>query len=82
MIHLRPKGIEILRFRYGTSSSKNHDGRRYLPFAFTEHCVAMLSSVLNSDRTIQVNIAIMRAFLQIRAMRATQEDLRRKISEM
>jgi ORF6N domain len=82
MIRLRPKEIEILRFQSGTSSSKTHGGRRYLPFAFTEHGVAMLSSVLNSDRAIQVNIAIMRAFLQIRSMLATHEDLRRKISEM
>jgi hypothetical protein len=42
----------------------------------------MLSSVLRSDRAVQVNIAIMRAFLQLRAMLATHEDLRRKINEM
>jgi hypothetical protein len=57
-------------------------GSRYLPFAFTEHGVAMLSSILRSDRAVQVNIAIMRAFLQLRAMLATHEDLRRKILEM
>ena len=82
MMRLRPKGTEILRFQAGTSSSKAHGGRRYLPFAFTEHGVAMLSSVLNSDRAVRVNIAIMRAFLQVRAMLATHEDLRRKISEL
>lgn len=82
MIRLKPKEVEILRFQSGTSSTKTHGGRRYLPYAFTEHGVAMLSSVLNSDRAIQVNIAIMRAFLQVRAMLATHEDLRRKISEM
>ncbi len=59
-----------------------HGGRRYRPYAFTEHGVAMLSSVLHSDRAVQVNIAIMRAFLQLRAMLATHEDLRRKIAEM
>jgi hypothetical protein len=82
MIRLRPKEIEILRFQSGTSSSKTHGGRRYLPFAFTEHGVAMLSSVFNSDRAVQVNIVTMRAFLQVRSMLATHEDLRRKISEM
>ncbi len=71
-----------MRFQSGTSSSTIHGGRRYRPYAFTEHGIAMLSSVLRSDRAVQVNIAIMRAFLQLRAMLATHEDLRRKISEM
>jgi hypothetical protein len=52
------------------------------PNAFTEHGVAMLSSVLQSGRAVQVNIAIMRAFLQLRSMLSTHEDLRRKILEM
>jgi hypothetical protein len=56
--------------------------RRALPYAFTEQGIAMLSSVLRSKRAVQVNIAIMRAFLQLRAMLATHEDLRRKIDEM
>jgi len=64
------------------NSNPIHGGRRYRPYAFTEHGYAMLSSVLHSDRAVQVNIAIMRAFLQLRAMLATHEDLRRKIAEM
>jgi hypothetical protein len=63
-------------------NKEGRGGRRYLPYAFTEHGIAMLSSVLHSDRAVQVNIAIMRAFLQLRAMLATHEDLRRKIIEM
>lgn len=82
MFQLRPKEVETLRFQSGTSSRAMHGGRRYLPYAFTEHGVAMLSSVLHSDRAVQVNIAIMRAFLQLRAMLATHEDLRRKITEI
>ena len=82
MIRLRPKEVEDLRFQSGTSNASAHGGRRYLPYAFTEHGVAMLSSVLNSHRAVQVNIAIMRAFLHVRAMLATHEDLRRKITEM
>jgi len=82
MFRLKSKEMEILRFQSGTSNRKAHGGRRYLPYAFTEHGVAMLSSVLRSDRAVQVNIAIMRAFLQLRAMLATHEDLRRKINEM
>jgi hypothetical protein len=50
--------------------------------AFTEQGVAMLSSVLNSERAVQVNIQIMRAFTKLRQMLGTHEDLRRKIEEM
>jgi hypothetical protein len=50
--------------------------------AFTEQGVAMLSSVLNSERAVQVNIQIMRAFTKLRQMLATHDDLRRKIEEM
>jgi len=53
-----------------------------LPRAFTEQGVAMLSSVLNSDRAIGVNIAIMRAFVKLRVMLASHKDLTRKIAEL
>jgi phage regulator Rha-like protein len=82
MFQLKPRDMQFLRFQSGTSSRTNHGGRRYQPYAFTEHGVAMLSSVLRSSRAVQVNIAIMRAFLQLRAMLATHEDLRRKIDDM
>jgi len=55
---------------------------KYLPFAFTEQGVAMLSSVLRSSRAIQVNIQIMRAFTQLRQMLSTHKDLKRKIDSM
>jgi phage regulator Rha-like protein len=55
---------------------------KYPPMAFTEQGVAMLSSVLNSELAIQVNIRIMRAFTRLRQMLATHEDLRRKIEDM
>ena len=55
---------------------------KYLPFAFTEQGVAMLSSVLNSDRAIEVNIAIMRAFVQLRKMITSNEGLARKLREL
>jgi len=71
-----------LRFQSGISSSAAHGGRRYLPYAFTEQGVAMLSSVLRSERAVKVNIAIMRAFVQLREMLATNQQLRRKIEEM
>lgn len=53
-----------------------------LPYAFTEQGVAMLSSVLNSERAIMVNIQIMRAFIQLKRLLLTNVDLRRKIEEM
>jgi hypothetical protein len=65
-----------LRSQFVTSS---HGGRRYLPYAFTEQHVAMLSSVLHSDTAIQVNIQIMRAFVQIRRLAVTVADIRRRI---
>jgi hypothetical protein len=57
-------------------------GERYPPMAFTEQGVAMLSSVLNSQRAMQVNIAIMRAFVQLRSLLATHADLARKLEEL
>lgn len=60
----------------------NRGGRRKLPFAFTEQGVAMLSSVLNSERAIQVNIDIMRAFTRLREMIEVHKDLKKKVEEM
>lgn len=57
-------------------------GLRKRPYAFTENGVAMLSSVLNSEQAITVNIQIMRTFTKIREMLATHKDLRQKIEEM
>jgi hypothetical protein len=55
---------------------------KYLPYAFTEEGVAMLSSVLNSDRAVQVNIAIMRAFVRLRETLETNRELARKFAEL
>ncbi len=66
MFQLSPLDIENLRSQFVTSSSL-HGGRRYLPYAFTEQGVAMLSSVLNSRQAIAVNVQIMRAFVALRA---------------
>ncbi|MCK4342747.1 MAG: ORF6N domain-containing protein [Phycisphaerae bacterium] len=68
----------ILRSQFA-SSKQGRGGRRYSPYAFTEQGVAMLSSVLNSPRAIQVNIEIMRAFVRLRQMLASHADLRRKL---
>lgn len=63
-------------------SNNGRGGRRTLPYAFTEQGVAMLSSVLNSERAIEVNIAIMRAFIRLRSVLAVHKVLARKIAEL
>jgi hypothetical protein len=81
MFQLDAQEFECLRSQFVTSK-KGRGGRRYLPYVFTEQGVAMLSSVLNSKRAIQVNIAIMRTFTKLREMMATHKELRQKIEEM
>jgi len=77
MFQLSEEEWAILKSQTGISSSWG--GRRTAPYAFTELGVAMLSSVLNSERAIQVNISIMRTFTQLRAMLATHADLAQKL---
>jgi hypothetical protein len=79
MFQLTRNEQRALSCQFGSS---NRGGTRYLPFAFTEQGVAMLSSVLNSERAIKVNIQIIRTFTKLRALMASHEDLRRKIEEM
>ena len=71
---------EALKSQFVTSSF--HGGRRGLPYAFTEQGVAMLSSVLRSARAVEVNIAIMRTFVQLRRLMDSNRDLARKIETM
>lgn len=79
MFQLTEKEFEILMSQNATSS---WGGTRKMPFAFTEHGVLMLSSVLNSDRAIDVNIRIMRIFTHIRQMLIDNTDLRLAIEEI
>jgi hypothetical protein len=78
---LTPQELAHLRSQIVTSNV-GRGGRRYLPYAFTEQGVAMLSSVLRSDRAVQVNVAIMRAFVSLRRLLATNEELSRKFAEL
>ena len=80
MIQLDKEEYENLRCQLGTSSRCS--GRRYLPYAFTEQGVAMLSSVLNSERAIKVNIEIMRSFVRLRQMLSTNAELARKLAAL
>jgi hypothetical protein len=71
---------EALRCSFSTS--KQRGGTRYLPFAFTEQGVSMLSSVLKSDKAINMNISIMRAFVFIRQYALTHKDLTEKLKDL
>ena len=81
MFQLSTEEFANLRSQFVTSSS-GYGGRRYAPYAFTEQGVAMLSSVLNSPRAIAINIEIMRAFVQVRSMAATHQDLAKQLAEL
>lgn len=76
MFELSDQEFQSLRSHFGTSK---RGGTRYSPMAFTEQGVAMLSSVLNSDRAIKVNIQIIRAFLKLRKMKLSHEELLHKM---
>lgn len=80
MFQLTREEVEFLRCQAGTS--KGRGGRRYPPYAFTEQGVAMLSSVLNSERAVRVNIEIMRAFVRLRQLMAAQVGLVRRLDEL
>ena len=73
---------ETKRLRSQFETSKGRGGRRYLPYVFTEQGVAMLSSVLNSDRAIEVNVQIMKTFMKLREFLLTHRDLEKKIENL
>jgi phage regulator Rha-like protein len=79
MFQLDEKEFELLKSQNATS---NWGGRRSLPYAFTEHGVLMLSSVLNSDKAIDVNIQIVRIFTKMREMLLTNKDILLQLEEM
>lgn len=95
MFQLTKEEFDSLRFQIETSNTKDNSlrpqiatskpgrgGTRYLPYAFTEQGVAMLSGILNSDKAIAMNIAIMRAFVEIRKILLLQSDMRQQLQEI
>jgi hypothetical protein len=80
MFQLSAEEVERLRSRFVISNPRG--GRRTRPYAFTEQGVAMLSSVLRSPRAIQVNIEIMRAFVELRQVLASNADLAKKLKTL
>ena len=81
MFQLTESETDLLRSQFATSK-KGRGGRRYQPYAFTEQGVAMLSSVLNSERAIKVNVEIMRAFVRLRQLLASNKDLSKRLDEL
>ena len=81
MFQLTPEEPANLKFQLGTSSS-THGGRRKPVSVFTEQGVAMLSSVLHSQRAVQVDIAIMRAFVRLRETLSLHKELAHKLAEL
>ena len=88
MFQLTLEEVQSLRSQFEISNvsfrltASGRGGSRYLPYAFTEQGVTMLSSVLNSKRAIQVNIAIMRAFVKLRQILSTHKELAHKLNEL
>jgi len=80
MFQLTRDEAESLRFHFGISNKRG--GRRYQPYAFTEQGIAMLSSVLHSQRAIDVNIQIIRAFVRLRQLLASHTELARKLDDL
>ena len=79
MVELSTSEYENLRSHFATSS---WGGTRYVPMAFTEHGILMISSVLKNDKAVQVNIQIMRAFMKMRQMIFDNAELRKQIDEL
>jgi hypothetical protein len=80
MFRLTREENQALRFQFGMLKQGQYS--KYLPYVFTEQGVAMLSSVLKSERAIQVNILIMRAFVKIKQALATHKEVSRKLNEL
>jgi len=82
MFELTKEELQNWRSQFVTSNHEDMMGLRYPPFAFTEQGVAMLSTVLNSKRAIQVNIEIMRTFTKLREMISSKEILNLKVADL
>jgi hypothetical protein len=82
MYQLSQEEFESLRSHFATLNKGRGKHRKYTPYVFTEQGIAMLSSVLNSDRAIAVNIQIMRTFVKLREMMSSHKDLARKLSAL
>jgi phage regulator Rha-like protein len=81
MFQLNPEEADVLRSQIATSK-EGRGGRRYLPFAFTEHGAIMLAAVLNTPRAIEVSVFVVRAFVRLREILATHKALAHKLAKL
>ena len=81
MFQLSPKEAEDLRSQSATSKPAR-GGRRYLPYAFTEHGAIMAATVLNSERAVEMSVFVVRAFVRLREMLSTNRELAAKLAEL
>jgi len=81
VFQLSAKQYEVLRSQFVTSK-ESRGGRRYLPYAFTEHGAIMAATVLNSERAVQMSVFVVRAFVRLREMLANNRKLAGKIDEL
>jgi chaperonin cofactor prefoldin len=81
MFRLSAEESESLRSQHATSKT-GRGGRRYAPYAFTEHGAIMAATVLNSDRAVEMSVFVVRAFVRLREMLATNQQLASKIDEL
>ncbi|MBP6858813.1 MAG: ORF6N domain-containing protein [Candidatus Pacebacteria bacterium] len=82
IFQLTSEEVELLNRSQIVTGSQKHRDPRFMPYAFTEHGVMMLSSVLKSDRAVEMGIFIVRAFIKLREVLATHKDLANKFNEM
>jgi hypothetical protein len=81
MFRLKPNEFAALRLQFATSK-KERGGRRYLPYVFTEHGAIMAATVLNSEQAVEMSVFVVRAFVRLRTMLATNKELAGKIEEL
>jgi hypothetical protein len=82
MFQLSSPEHEFLRSQFATSKASGRGGRRYPPYAFTEHGCVMAANVLNSRQAVMMSVLVVRAFIRLRRILATHKDLARKIAEL
>ena len=82
MFQLTEDEYEVLRSQFVTSKTETRGGRQYLPYVFTEQGVSMLSSVLKSQRAIQINVQIMRTFVKMREWALENKEMSKRLAEL
>lgn len=82
MFQLNVQGAEALRSQFATSKDPGRGGRRYLPYAFTEHGAIQAATILNSARAVEMSVYVVRAFVKLRELLASNRDLARRLNEL